>query len=89
MTKTKEETVDRSKPIPINRSKPIKQKESKSLYSIQLEKFVGKNVEVSNLIGDKVKGKCIAVNKSHLNIILETTNNILIIKNINTIRRNK
>lgn len=61
----------------------------KSLYSIQLEKFVGKNVEVSNLIGDKVKGKCIAINKSHLNIIIETADAILIIKNINTIRRDK
>ncbi len=85
MTKTKEEKEEKKN----KREEKRQDATLKSLYSLQLEKFVGKNVEVSNLVGDNFRGKCIAINKTHLNIILETVEDIIIIKNINTIRREK
>ena len=85
MTKTKEEKEKKKQ----EREQKKMDATLKSLYTLELEKFVGKNVEVSNLVGDNFRGKCIAINKTHLNIVIETTDDIIIIKNINTIRREK
>ena len=61
----------------------------RSSYSKHLQEFEGKTVEVKDLFGEKLRGKCIAVNKSHLNVILETEEGTTIIKNIDSIRMDK
>ena len=66
-----------------------KPKEEKPVFSVAIDNFIGKTIEVSNLVGDKVRGKCIAISKNHLNVIVETEEDIIIIKNISGIKRNK
>lgn len=68
---------------------PEELEDKRSPYSKHLESFIGKIVEVKDLFGEKIRGKCIAVNKSHLNIILDYDEGTIIIKNINSIRRDK
>ena len=63
--------------------------DKRTSYSKHLQEFEGKIVEVKDLFGEKIRGKCIAVNKSHLNVILENDEGTIIIKNINSIRMEK
>ncbi len=59
------------------------------LFTYNLERFIGEIVEVTNLLGYKSRGKCIAINKTHLNVIIEAEKDVMIIKNISSIRRDK
>jgi hypothetical protein len=56
-------------------------------FAEALEKFHGKIIEVKDVMGDCYRGKCIAINKPTLHIILEMEEGIIIIKNANIIRR--
>jgi small nuclear ribonucleoprotein (snRNP)-like protein len=58
-------------------------------YAEFLETFNGKIVEVKDVLGDTYRGTCIGLKKEHLNIILETADDYVIIKNVHTIRMNK
>jgi len=58
-------------------------------YAENLEKFLGKIVEVKTILGETIRGKCIGIKQSHLNIIVENDDEVFIVKNINYIRRNK
>ena len=56
-------------------------------FAEAVEKFHGKNIEVKDVLGDCYRGRCIAINKPTLHVILETEDGINIIKNANIIRR--
>jgi len=58
-------------------------------YMGGIEKFNGKTVEVKDVFGDKYRGTCIGINKQHLNVLMETADEIVIIKNPQIIRRDK
>ncbi len=58
-------------------------------FAENLEKFHGETVEVTTVLGDKTRGECLAITKHHLNIIIDTGKDIIIIKNVYSIKRNK
>lgn len=53
----------------------------------ELKKFIGKEVEVTDITMNKYAGVCKAVSFMHLNVILETNKEKIVIKNIANIVR--
>lgn len=64
-------------------------KMEKHPYGDAVEKFNGKIVEVKDVFGEIIRGLCIGIHIPHLNITIETEDSIFIIKNPQTIRREK
>lgn len=64
-------------------------KKEKHPYAENVEKFEGETIEVKNIFGDLIRGKCIAINKTYLNLVMEIEGQIVIIKNAQEIRRTK
>lgn len=58
-------------------------------YMQNLEKFQGEIVEVKDMFGEIIRGICLAIYKQHLNIIVETEDSIIVVKNPQSIRRSK
>lgn len=58
-------------------------------YAEAMFKFHGEVIEVKDIFGETIRGTCIAIFKPHLNVILETKDSIIIIKNPQLIRRDK
>jgi len=58
-------------------------------YYNELGKFIGKTIEVKDILGETIRGKCLGINKIHLNVVVETKDDVIICKNIQTIRRSK
>jgi small nuclear ribonucleoprotein (snRNP)-like protein len=58
-------------------------------YMEHLESFNDKIVEVTTVLGDKIKGRCLGICKQHINIVLEVNEDIIVVKNVLTIRREK
>jgi len=56
-------------------------------YINNLRDFVGKEIIVKDSLGKSVKGTCLAIWFAHLNVILQTKTEIIILKNISSIRR--
>lgn len=63
--------------------------ENKHPFMENLENFTGKTVEVTDVFNNNYRGKCLGINKQHLNIVIEDSLDIIIIKNPQTIRRMK
>lgn len=61
----------------------------KNIYAYELNKFIGKDVIVKTIDGEEIVGNCRAIDYTHLNIILMTTNEKIIIKNVKYIKRNR
>ncbi len=83
-------------PKPKTPTKPNEEKDlvlplpyKKDSFIKALDGFIGEIVEVTNLLGYKTRGKCIAITKQHLNIVIEAGTDVMIIKNISSIRREK
>lgn len=58
-------------------------------YDEELEKCINQEVEVTDQQGTKYKGKLIAYNRVHLNVILMTNEEKIIIRNVANIRRKR
>lgn len=56
-------------------------------YAAELDKFQGANVEVVTSNHDVIRGKCLALYKINLNIVLEVGNEIILLSNVRLIRR--
>ncbi len=58
----------------------------KTDYNEILESLAGKNVIVSDGKGLPLKGLCRAINTRHLNVILQTKKELIVVKDAKTIR---
>lgn len=58
-------------------------------YRTELEKFILREVVVKDSFGDTFEGVCKALNNPHLNIVLMTEDEKIIIKNPMVIRRKR
>lgn len=56
-------------------------------YTDELKRFLRKHVTVIGHNGEEYNGLCIAINFSHLNVILKTSTEKIIVKQITSIRR--
>lgn len=61
----------------------------KDSYIDDLKSFVGKIVEVEKLAGEKVRGKCLSISFNHLNVIIETEEQVIVLKNISSITKSR
>jgi small nuclear ribonucleoprotein (snRNP)-like protein len=58
-------------------------------YDEELEKCINQEVEVIDQQGREYKGKLIAYNRVHLNVILMTNDEKIIIRNVANIKRKR
>jgi hypothetical protein len=58
-------------------------------YGDEIRKFTGQTIEVKDIMGNIVRGKCLGIKMNHLNVVVDTGDDIVICKNIQSIRRNK
>jgi len=63
--------------------------EKENRYIIELKKFVGQEAVVTDALGKVFKGKVVAWGFNHLNVILMTDKEKIIIKNISNIVRKR
>lgn len=63
--------------------------ESGNRYVEELMKCVGKKVVVTDTEGNEVDGVCVAISHMHLNVVIRTDTEKIIIKNIRSIRRQR
>ena len=68
---------------------PHYEKEQKDHYKEELEKFYNKEVIVEDTNGKVIQGICRAIYPTHLNIILMTKDEKIIVKNVYKIRRKR
>ena len=62
------------------------EEKNKNPYFQELEKIIGKEIEVTDIAMNKYTGICKAVSFNHLNIILKTDKELLVLKNISCIK---
>lgn len=60
-----------------------------NLYIGELKKFVGQEVTVKDAFGAEYSGTCVAIGWQHLNIVLRTETEKIVLKNISSIRRKR
>jgi len=60
-----------------------------NIYIEELKKFIGQEVTVIDMNGKEFSGICKAISFMHLNIILMTNDEKIIIKNISYIKRKR
>lgn len=58
-------------------------------YAEELEKYHGESIEITTILNEKIRGTCICIYKPHLNVVLDDGKDIITIKNVQMIRRNK
>ena len=58
-------------------------------YDTELEKCIKQDVNVETQAGKKFKGKLIAYNPIHLNVVILTEKKKIIIRNVSHIERNR
>ena len=63
--------------------------ERPNTYFVELTKFIGKEVTVTNVRGEAYSGICKAINFQYLNIILMTDKEKIAIRDVSTIRRER
>lgn len=56
-------------------------------YLIELKKFIGQQVVVTTVDGNTIKGICRAIDFNHLNVIIMTDEEKIIVKNVRNINR--
>ena len=66
-----------------------KKGERPNIYLIELNKFLGKEVTVTNARGEIYSGVCRAVNFQYMNVILMTDEEKIAIRDVSTIRRKR
>lgn len=70
--------------------KNSKNKKNNKSYGDHLKSFVGESIFVKDVYDQTYKGKCLGINEAHLNLIMETDDNaIVVIKNPQIIRKEK
>lgn len=76
--------------VPINKpGKPPVKERSSNFWFIELHKFVGKDVTVLDSRGVEHQGVFCAFSSQHLNVIIRTDDEKIIIRNVVTIRRKR
>ena len=64
-------------------------KEQKDHYKEELEKFYNKEVTIEDTNGKTEQGICRAISPNHLNVVLMTKDEKIIIKNVYKIKRKR
>ena len=65
------------------------EEKKQNIFIAELKKFVGKEVEVTDIAMNQYKGICKAVSFTHLNVILMNERQKIVIKNIACIKRKR
>jgi len=63
--------------------------EKENKYFSELKKFERKQVIAKDTDGNEFKGECMAINYMHLNVVLMTDKEKIIIRNLASIRRDR
>ena len=60
-----------------------------SIFIAELKKFIGKEVEVTDTTMNQYTGICKAIGFNHLNVVLMTKEEKIVLKNIASIKRKR
>jgi small nuclear ribonucleoprotein (snRNP)-like protein len=58
-------------------------------YVVELKKFLKQEVVVRTIDNEEIKGNCRAINFQHLNVVLMTDKEKILVKNIKSITRQR